>query len=465
VACLALTAITAGLTIGGSAKTTAKPTLTLFVVDDTVTAYRYKNQAAQLDAEIFVQSSGAPLEFVLRRPRYDRPIHIWQIVNGNERRLPDGVLYGYDGLRGFFKVEARDRQGNLEFSGSQRFCPSAEARHQVEPGGPDEEVFILGCQSNEFTKGMHWGIEEGWAADAFGDMKARINVPPGRYDVTISIAKRYLDLFDIPKRFSTVGLNVRVVKSDTCFSCDEAFPEPGTDPVPGDPVPEIVPDDSVLPDLKPLPPYGINVENRANGKSYLGFASHVWASGKSDLVVEGYREEPTDTHMSAFQYFFDNGEAVGRADVGHYMYDTRDGHDHWHLDNFSVYRLLDGDADHVITSEKQGFCLGPTSPTDLTVPGAVWQDVKPEYQTYCGEPESTWIREVIPIGWGDTYHQALPGQSFNITNVPNGKYFIYIEANPERFLYEQRFGNNAVKRKVTLRGRKGHRTVDFGPVR
>ena len=34
------------------------------------------------------------------------------------------------------------------------------------------------------------------------------------------------------------------------------------------------------------------------------------------------------------------------------------------------------------------------------------------------------------MGWGDTYYQYLPGQSFNITGVPNGTYYVRIVANP-----------------------------------
>jgi hypothetical protein len=448
---------------GTSARPSAAPRLRLFATSDQVTAYKYKRQAAKLDAGIFLESTRAALEFRLERPRYDKPVRVFQILNGNDRRLPDDLLEGfhlYDGFEHFFQVVARDQNGDIVSDGTQKFCPSAEVREQVIPGGPDEEVFILGCQANEFTKGMRWGIEKGWAADAFGDEKARIKVPVGDYDVTISITKRYRDLLDIPKSDAKVTLDVNVVKTSQCFSCDEAFPEPGNDPIQGPPVPDMTPDGSLLPDLRPLPPYGINVENDGEGNSYLGFASHIWASG-SDLVVEGYKN---GEEMDAFQYFFQDGTAIGRADVGNFTYDPRDGHFHWHLDDFSIYRLIDVGSGAVITSEKQGFCLGATSPTDLTVPGAVLQDVKPQYETDCGQPDSTWIREVIPLGWGDTYHQALPGQSFDITSVPNGKYLIQIEANPGGFLYEKRLGNNVIERKVVLRGRAGNRKVDFGPV-
>ena len=71
-----------------------------------------------------------------------------------------------------------------------------------------------------------------------------------------------------------------------------------------------------------------------------------------------------------------------------------------------------------------------------------------------------WIRETLPAGWGDTYHQGLPGQSFDITALPNGTYFIEVRANPGHRLYERRDDNDVSYRKVILGGSPGARTVE-----
>jgi hypothetical protein len=55
--------------------------------------------------------------------------------------------------------------------------------------------------------------------------------------------------------------------------------------------------------------------------------------------------------------------------------------------------------------------------------------------------------------------QSLPGQSFDITDLRNGTYYISIEANPLRALYEVRTGNDTSLRKVILGGTPGKRTV------
>jgi len=51
-----------------------------------------------------------------------------------------------------------------------------------------------------------------------------------------------------------------------------------------------------------------------------------------------------------------------------------------------------------------------------------------------------WVREMLPVGWGDTYFNSVAGQSFDITGVPNGTYYIEVIANPLHVLHETRTG-------------------------
>jgi len=89
----------------------------------------------------------------------------------------------------------------------------------------------------------------------------------------------------------------------------------------------------------------------------------------------------------------------------------------------------------------------------------VWTPYSTGLDTACGGPTALWVREVLPLGWGDTYFQSLPGQSFNITDLPNGKYFIQVTANPLGNLYEQTRANNSELREITIKGKPGHRKV------
>lgn len=72
--------------------------------------------------------------------------------------------------------------------------------------------------------------------------------------------------------------------------------------------------------------------------------------------------------------------------------------------------------------------------------------------------------EPLDVGSGDTYIQSLPGQSFDVTGLPNGTYYIQVVANPEKRLFESSTSNNTSVRKVILGGTLHHRTVKVRPV-
>ncbi len=163
--------------------------------------------------------------------------------------------------------------------------------------------------------------------------------------------------------------------------------------------------------------------------------------------------------MDAFQYFYDGDTQVGRAPVGSFEYDSRHGHTHWHFRQFATYELLAADKTTAVVSQKEAFCLAPTDPIDLTLPGATYRPYPLGLDTACGGPDALWIREVLPLGWGDTYYQGLPGQAFDVTDLPNGTYYIKVQANPGGRLYEQHRGNNVRLREVRLRGRVGDRRI------
>ena len=73
------------------------------------------------------------------------------------------------------------------------------------------------------------------------------------------------------------------------------------------------------------------------------------------------------------------------------------------------------------------------------------------------------IREVLPTGWGDTYYQSVGGQAFDITDLPNGRYYIEVRANPLGLLYDRSAANDVRLREIRLRGRPGHRRVVVPP--
>jgi hypothetical protein len=220
------------------------------------------------------------------------------------------------------------------------------------------------------------------------------------------------------------------------------------------------------PDLRSLPAYGIVVsdgEQDVPGKDYLAFSANVWNAGPAQLVVDGFRS-PGKAKMDAYQYFYDaEGKQVGYTPTGTMEWDPRPGHMHWHFTDFASYRLLKADKKEAVRSGKEAFCLANTDAIDYTVKNANWHPYNTDLATACGEENSISVREVLDVGSGDTYSQDLPGQSFDITGVPNGTYYIQVLANPEKRLKETDLDNNSALRKIVLGGKPGKRTVTVPP--
>jgi len=218
------------------------------------------------------------------------------------------------------------------------------------------------------------------------------------------------------------------------------------------------PNVETLPDLRSLPAFGMKVHHRRSGRDVLSFGANVWVAGNAKLDIEGFRRADEDV-MDAYQYFFDGDEAVGRAPVGTMEYDTRDGHHHWHLLQFARYELRAADATTVARSRKQSFCILPTDPVDLSLDDAERRPHQTVLGSACGEADALWIRETLPLGWGDTYHQSRGGQAFDVTELPNGTYFVAVVANPTGELHETDRANNTTLRRIRLGGRPGDRTL------
>ena len=196
----------------------------------------------------------------------------------------------------------------------------------------------------------------------------------------------------------------------------------------------------------------------ANGK-YLRFAATVWNAGNSPLVVDGFRRDGED-EMDAYQYFFDgDGNQTSYEQVGHLHWDQRPSHSHWHFKDFATYTLLDASKELVRTSGKEAFCLANTDSVDLTVPDAAWDGYNEDLETSCGEESSLSVREVLAAGWGDTYSQIRAGQSFNVSTLPDGAYYVAVTANPDNRLVESSLDNNRSLRRIVLGTRAGKRTL------
>jgi hypothetical protein len=215
-----------------------------------------------------------------------------------------------------------------------------------------------------------------------------------------------------------------------------------------------------LPDLAALPAHGLSVSHSGkSGNDFLNFGATIWNAGPGTFDVEGFRMGGHPT-MRARQYIYRNGHSVRSMTIGKFEFDNRVGHHHWHLEDVAQYDLLNSSGKRVVQSHKQSFCLAPTNPIDLTAPGALWNPYTIGLESSCPTDESLWLRETLPIGWGDTYIQRKAGQAFNITNIPNGQYQIRVTTNPFGNIHETTRKNDRALVTVEIGGTPGHRTVE-----
>jgi len=508
VAATAVGMAAAGMGVANAAA--APPPLALTAATQNVLAERYvyegedgQEVSLNLDLGMYMIAGKNALEIRAKRPSYAKPIVAEQIVvkNGKKTavRLPAGMVTGWGGLKNFTTVTLKNAAGRQVTSFQGDFCPNAFESVRTRRDAPAQTPYPRGCSDGPFNLGAVWGIQAGWNAPVSTLPRSEdFDLAEGKYTATVTVNKKYQDFFKIPAKNGTVKLNVTVKtikvvdEEETAAAVAQieaaragdnpaqaaAVAEHGEHASQGDPElqisaykpgfrppakkPKAVKAASIAkgprPDLRSLPAWRISL-SQEGPKSYVNFGATVWNAGTSPLLVDGFRRTGTDL-MDAYQYFFDaKGKEVGSVAAGTMEWDARDGHRHWHFTDFAQYRLLKADKKVAVRSGKEAFCLVNTDAVDYTIPSAKWRPDNTDLSSSCGQNTAVAVREVLDVGSGDTYTQDLPGQSFDVTGVPNGTYYIEVKANPSNKLTELSTKNNSSLRKVVLGGTPTARTL------
>ncbi len=424
-----------------------------------VHAYHYRNRA-EFDAGIRLVAPGSAVEVWSKRPSYNDEIQMEIRFGGETIQLPEGLVKDFRGLPNFLKIYARDAGGALQGQSSHDVCLNGQSE-RTNPEAPIRSPYPWGCPYNKFTQGSVQGIQSGWATrlDVYGGMK----IAPGTYDARAFIRPFWRDLLGISKEDGEAFFTLVVDDEfNGCRGC-KVNSRPVDQPARQEPTSSRAgaPGD-VMPDLQSLPAWGMQI---THGGNYLAFSANVWNAGDSPLVVDGFRDNTSQELMTAYQYFVDeDGNQTGYQEVGTLLWHDADSHHHWHFTDFARYRLLNEDMTEAVRSKKESFCLANTDAVDYTVPGADWTPEGTDLHTSCGYEDSLSLREVLSSGSGDTYSQWRAGQSFKLKGLPNGVYWIAVEANPDGNLVEHDLTNNVAVRKVVIGGTDGARTVRVGKV-
>nr|WP_308128917.1 lysyl oxidase family protein [Actinoplanes polyasparticus] len=467
-----------GIQVADAAAT--PPGARLMAAGKNITAERYDagNQyAVSLDLGLNVVAGQEAIEVRAKRKSYADPIVADVISKKGNKRLPAGTVTDMSGLKRFSTVTVKDAKGKVIRLYTTNFCPNTYDSVRTRPEAPAQTPYPMNCGGeNPFTLGSVWGIQAGWAAsteDAPPTGKP-FDLPVGKYTVGVTVNEAYRKAFDIATKDASVSLNLTVKKGEygeKALAGDHDHHGPQVSDYRPEyrvaakrPAAAKAPATGPKPDLRSLPAWGISITPGAKNKWHVNFGATVWNAGTSPLLVDGFRRSGAGL-MDAYQYFFDaQGNQVGAVPAGTMEWDARAGHEHWHFTDFAQYNLLRADKKLAVRSGKEAFCLANTDQVDYTIPLAKWRPLNTDLETSCGEKDSVGVREVLDIGNGDTYTQDRPGQSFDITGLPNGTYYIEVKANPAGKLSESSATNNTSLRKIVLGGTAKKRTLSVPPV-
>jgi len=438
------------------------PKVRLFAATTTVTVERDRRNFVFVDPGIWVASVGGGFELRATRADYDSPVTLVQTdptTGAILRTLPVELLRGWSGLKDFLHLSVRDAHGTLLTRESFDFCPNTYYRARLDDEGPVNSAYPYICGGNPFTRGMVWGIDDHWAVTAMSDFGLGFNAPRRNYSLRVWVDPQWVEALGLEPHESEARVRIEVFDRGTIPARAERTVASPYAPGPRVPT-TTTPDPEGLPDLVALPAWGITTYHR-RGRDYLAFNATEWNAGPGTLVVEGFREVDQDV-MDAYQYFHVDGVPVGRAPVGQLEFHRS--HTHWHFEEFTQYSMLDASSGEIAISGKQSWCLANTDAIDLAVPNANWNAFfGGDLFSMCGGPGAIWIREVLDVGWGDTYGQFIPGQAFDITDLPNGEYYIRTEVNPTGLLFEGTTANNIQDRLIELHGDPGDRGASVPP--
>jgi hypothetical protein len=437
-----------------------EPVLSLRVAPRMV-AYAYgSNPKSRAEVPLLagIRAGAEPVELWSTRASYDEAIRtVWRTAGGDVQ-LPAGSMDSFGGLDRFLRLTVTDLRTGETTRRWRDGCLNAYESQRSRPDAPAKTPYPFGCATNPYTLGSVQGIEAGWTSNVLG-WQNPIFLRRGKYDVTVKVASRYAEFFGVDPAALTGTTRVVVKRGES----DDGEGRPAARAprpraaAPGGPATSDARAlEGPVPNLRSLPAFAIDISPNGNN---LTFAANVWNAGDSPLVVDGFRVAGEDT-MDAYQYFFDGeGNQTGYQPVGHFHWDAKPTHQHWHFKDFASYTLLHEDKTLVARSKKEAFCLANTDFVDATVPNAAWRTQNDDLGTACGERDSQSIREVLSSGWGDTYLQFRAGQSFRLEGLPNGVYYIAVNANPHGRLVESSTEDNTSLRKIILSGKPGARKV------
>ena len=208
------------------------------------------------------------------------------------------------------------------------------------------------------------------------------------------------------------------------------------------------------PDLQTLAPTDVHIQkDRSTGTRFLRFSNTVANLGQGRLEVMPINNAATGLTDAYQRVYTHNASGVwliqNTVYAGTFAFHPE--HGHWHFEGFALYELRGVAADGSIgtqvfgSSGKVSFCMLDTTRVTSTI-----EHSSPKTYSTCPRDQT----QGISVGWADTYGWRLAGQSIDVSNVPDGTYWLVSTADPEDRLLETNDSNNAAAIRVAIKGNR-----------
>lgn len=126
------------------------------------------------------------------------------------------------------------------------------------------------------------------------------------------------------------------------------------------------------------------------------------------------------------------------------VYETDDGHNHWHLKNAQQYALWNEDKTVQVTpGAKVGFCLYDIDQISADAGAKFYGGERVEFCD-TGDPESTQIEMGVSVGWKDVYKTSVSQQWVDVSDVAPGVYYLSSETDTSDQIEESDETNNGI---------------------
>ncbi len=228
----------------------------------------------------------------------------------------------------------------------------------------------------------------------------------------------------------------------------------------------ITPAVAMLPDLNPDPANlsGWTVST-VGGVTELAYATGMQNIGKGAFELRGTTtiiNNPDGTQSQIVdQRIYNDDLTFTDVPAGAFVYHPT--HGHVHYDDFAVGRIRTRptanweDGSIVAYGPKTSFCLLDLSHNNPQLPGSPANSV---YNSCSSKVQG------ISVGYKDIYSSGLDGQQIDITGLPNGDYWLEVEADPMNHVQETDETNNTTRIPISLTSQPnvGLRVLSSSPI-